>query len=326
MSSTRNCCFLFFDYTDFDVFLNARIFYRLAGYQLTSTRLLTKCDLLVYFRGHPDRIYTEYKGIIHFYDYVCEHELDLSKYFPNASEILGISIHQGTHARSLFRCIYGYLPVIPHLWQFRLPFTKKTSIPIHVSNYKPLVNDPYQNQLVSLIQSGKVHVYGAKWDRVNISSRPLSYLQANLRLASSLTCFGLMYPYQRGKSLSGRMWQGPIQGCVVISEETTNLFCCPGIIEVSRFDEIQSISEQDSNAIAIRSTEFWINKTEMLATDLNLFLNWKNLSSEVIYCRLLLICQHNEFLWKTFASPRIINMRIRSWDFLRKAAKWISSK
>jgi len=321
MPSTRSCCFLFFDYTDFDVFLNARIFYRLCGYKIKSTKLLNECDLIVYFRGLPDKIYSEYAGIIHFYDYVREHELDIAKYFPNASEVYIISICQRVDTRSLSKQVYGYLPVVPPLWQFRLPFTKRRTIPIHVSNYKKLSNDPYQNQLVSLVQSDKIRVYGAKWDRININARPLSYLQANLKLASSFTCYGLMYPYQRGNSLSGRMWQGPIQGCVVIAEKSTNPFGCPGVIEVSRFDEKQTISALISSKIVVESAEFWVKKTEKLATDLNLILNWKRISTEVIYCRLLLIYQHNEFLWNTFVSPRMKNLRIRSRQFIQKAAK-----
>lgn len=286
---------------------------------------LARCDLLVFFRGIPDRIYSEFSGVIHFYDYVCEHELDLHTYFPNASEILVVSIHKEDKIRSKSKAVYGYLPVIPNLWQFKLPFARRETTPVHISNYKPLVEDPYQKQLVSLIQSDRIHVFGGKWDRLKIMTRPLSYIEANLRLAGSKSCYGLMYPYQRGRSLSGRMWQGPIQGCVVISEEKTNLFSCPGVIEVSRFDQEIPISSS-SIEIANKSADFWIEKTSQLAEDLNLLLTWRNLSLEVFICRVLLINQHIEFLWNFFIFPRLVNARIRSWELIKRTTKSIRDK
>ena len=297
----------------------------MAGYQLLTSKNLIKCDLLVFFRGIPDRIYSEYRGVIHFYDYVCEHEIDLHTYFPNALEIIIISIHNVYRAESGSRTIYGYLPVVPALWQFKLPFTQKESISVHISNYKPLVDDPYQKQLVCRILSGKIRVYGAKWDRLKIITRPVSYLEANLKLGSSVTCYGLMYPYQRGRSLSGRMWQGPIQGCIVISEEKTNPFFCPGVIEVSDFDKDVPVSSRSVD-VAVKSADFWIEKTNQLASDLRLVLNWKDLTTEVLFCRLLLIAQHIEFLWNFFVFPRLVNARTRSWELIKRIATRIRDR
>jgi hypothetical protein len=322
MPANKNCCFLFFDYTDYDVFLNARIFYRLAGYNLTSSKKLLQSDLLVIFRGIPDAIYSEYRGVIHVYDYVCEHKYNIREYFPNASSILVVSIHQHLSNESWSRPIYGYLPVIPSLWQFRLPFTRRSSTPIHVSNYKPLIDDAYQDQLIALAKSGKMRIYGGKWDRVEIKAHPLSYLAANLKLAESYICYGLMYPYQRGKSLSGRMWQAPIQGCLVVSEKSTNPFFCPGVLEVSDFNVLPPSSLlHHPIELAKEATIFWMEKTEQLESDLNLTLQWQYLWVEIFYNRLLMLSQHLEFFWKLLISPRIKNLKIRSKEFLRKLIK-----
>jgi hypothetical protein len=318
MTTNKSCCFLFFDYIDFDVYLNARIFYRMAGFKLVPKKKIRDSDLLIFFRGLPDRIYSDYKGIIHFYDYVCEHEVDVRKFFPMASEIIVISIHPNKNPSPNYRYIHGYLPVIPSLWQIDIPLLFKTTVPLHISNYKPLSNDRYQNQLISMIKEQKIRVFGSKWDRVNITARPLSYLEANLKLKSAYKCYGLMYPYQRGRSLSGRMWQGPILGCIVISEENTNIFSCPGVVELSNFNLDLPHKSMSGTEIASKSTVFWNMQTARLATDLSLSLRQDNLSLEILYCRLLLLYQHGEFLWKFILKPRLNNLGFRAKQILRK--------
>jgi hypothetical protein len=297
MPAKKNCCFLSFDYVDFDVFLNARIFYHLAGYSILSVEKSSLCDLLVIFRGIPPRIYMEYTGSIHFYDYVREHSINLSEYFPNACSITIISIDVSDHDSPSVNSVHGYLPVFPGLWQLSIPHSRRTSRPLHISNYKPLADDPYQQQLITLIKAGIIHVYGAKWDRIQVKARPLSYLSANLKLASASLCFGLMYPYQRGKSLSGRMWQAPLQGCIVISENNTNPFSCPGVYEVSSYEESFSLECMSPSELASEAAHFWTTKTQCLAVDLNLSLNWNALPQEVAYARALMLRQHCDFLW-----------------------------
>jgi hypothetical protein len=296
MSATKSCVFLSFDYVDYDVFLNARVFYRLAGYFIHGSSDLASCDLLVVFRGIPSRVYTDYSGPIHFYNYVLEHQIDLAYFFPNASSLTIISIQGSIDDFSFGRVVYGYLPVIPSIWQFSLPFAKRSPIPIHVSNYKPLQGDHFQQQLISQIRSSRIRVYGGKWNSIQIKARPLSYLAANLKLANAYFCYGLMYPYQRGKSLSGRMWQAPIQGCIVISEENTNIFFCPGVLEVSSFSDLSHLSVEHPHDLAMRAASFWIGKTTELAKDLNLTLNWNLLSKEVAFARILMLTQHVEFV------------------------------
>lgn len=150
-----------------------------------------------------------------------------------------------------------------------------------------------------------IKVYGAKWDRVEIVTHPCSYLSANLRLSKSLVCYGLMYPYQRGKSLSGRMWQAPIQGCIVISEKNTNFLGSPGVIEVEDYENLPSIDLQSPDVLAFQAAEFWLNQTNGLARSLNLTLNYNNLPTQVTLARLLLFINHIAFIWDQSISPNI---------------------
>jgi hypothetical protein len=325
MSAKKNCCLLSFDYVDFDVFLNARIFYRLAGYHIVSPDNFSICDLIVVFRGIPPCTYIEYSGEIHFYDYVCEHRIKVSDYFPNATSITVITIDTSVHESPLINTVYGYLPVFPRLWQFSLPFAKKSTIPIHVSNYKPLIDDSFQVELITLIRAGKIRVYGAKWDRIQVKARSLSYLSANLKLASASCCYGLMYPYQRGKSLSGRMWQAPIHGCIVISENNTNIFSCPGVFEVAHFNDFLLTKEISSSELAREATSFWSEKTKCLAADLKLSLNLNSLPREIVYSRFLMLCQHCDFYWNLFVVKKSSGLTNRMAISMRAIRRVISS-
>lgn len=305
----QSCRFFFLDYIDFDVYLNARIFYRLAGYSIRNSGDLSECDLLVLFRGLPVRIYPEYSGPIHFYDYVCEHNIDIRHYFPNSTSITVISIAPHKNLSSTLSCVPAYLPVIPSLWQFSLPLIPRSSLPIHISNHKPLKNDVYQQEIISLALVGKLSIYGSKWERVNIKARPLSYLSANIKLSLSSVCYGLMYPYQRGRSLSGRMWQGPLQGCMVLSEPNTNVYGCPGVFETSSFANAFETTNINPHEIAREATDFWWKKTQFLAVNLGLKLDFNRLPVEIIHCRYLLFEQHCRFTLDAYLFPLFLRVR-----------------
>lgn len=302
MKNVLNCSILSYDYQDFDVYLNTRLFYCLAGFRVQTSLSYSSLDLLVVLRGIPPQSFAEFCGVLHVFDYVRESTVDYSLFFPNASEIIYISLSSPAHLRSSDRFVYGYLPVFPVIWIRPRPSKTTDSPPVHISNYKPMNDDSYQQQLVTLIQNRCVKVYGAKWDRINIRALPLSYLSANSLLSKSSICFGLMYPYQRGKSLSGRMWQAPIQGCLVISEAATNIFDCPGIIELTTFSSGLSLSNPTPLTLSEQASQFWFNKTLILADDLNLSLDLVRLPSEVFYSRVLLLKQHFSFCWENYIS------------------------
>lgn len=316
------CSILSFDYQDFDVYLNTRLFYRLAGYRVDELFSYPSLDLLVILRGIPPCVTPEFRGVLHVYDYVRELSIDYSLFFPNASEIIHISLSSPSHLRSSDRFVYGYLPVLPAIWTRSRPSRTVDSTPVHIANYKPMNEDSYQKQLIQLIQNRCINVYGAMWDRANISAKQLSYLSANSLLSKSSICFGLMYPYQRGKSLSGRMWQAPIQGCLVISEAHTNIFGCPGIIEVPQFSSNLPLINPTPLSLSHQASKFWFNKTMILADELKLSLDLDCLPFEIFFSRLLLLQQHLSFCWKNYISCPTISffssLKSRTRSFLWK--------
>lgn len=296
-SMKRNrCSVMSYDYLDLDVWLNIRCFYRAAGYRVTTNRLGEAADLLVILRGHPCEEARRHRGPVHVYDYVKELKIDWREALPAASQITVISIEPPSFPAGV-TWVCGYLPVVPSLWQQRL--AAKSVRPVHISNFKPMGEDPYQKELLELVRSGVVRVFGGRWERVGMRTRSLSHWQANRRLAASSHCYGLMYPYQRGHTLSGRMWQAPINGCFVISEAGTNILRCPGIIEVEHFDGLSSpfgISPDSCLRLALQARTFWSEATASLADDLGLVLAGEGTGSGLALQRLPLITAHLAFL------------------------------
>jgi len=323
--ATQLQCNVFsFDYLDFDVYLNVQAFYRLAGYTVVNHSDLSSSNLVVVLRGQPFDIYSEYTGIVHVYDYVKEFSIDYSLYFPCASLIFLISINPEpsylTPESPKLVHVSGYLPVIPEIW-FRSGLRKTYAKPLHIANYKPNLDDSYQKQLIYLSRLDEIKLFGSKWEKVGISTVPLSYMSANHLLARAEYCYGLMYPYQRGRSLSGRMWQAPINGCYVISEPGTNIFHCPGVIEAHDYVDIIQRLPQDFASVSTESVAFWTHQTSKLACDLQLLLRMHTLKSEVRRARFLLFKQHLDFYWTIYVIKNYQSFLSSYRSFLRQVLR-----
>jgi hypothetical protein len=319
-----SCLVLSPDYVDFDVFLNIQLFYRLAGYRVFLNSEHAEPDLIVVLRREPLQIFTHYTGVVHVFDYVKESTAYYADYFPASSVIYLVTIapplQSSPDGSDRYVYVSGYLPVFPDIWLKR-PISKTTSTPCHISNYKPIQDDSFQLQLIRLALSGHVRIFGARWQTVHILASPLSYLSANRLLSQSCYCFGLMYPYQRGRSLSGRMWQAPINGCYVLSESGTNIFDCPGVIEANDYFDILNHLPQDFSAVSSLAVAFWSQKTTHLASDLNLSLINRSYKQEVLRMQFLLLRQHIVFLWeqRVVKNYQITLLSCRS--FLRRALR-----
>ncbi len=266
-----SCRIVSSDYLDRDVYLNIRGFYEAAGFQLLEAS--GDPDLLVVLRGDNGTADQGFTGPIHLYDYVREYQVDWARRYPLASSIGVISLAEPPQAPTDPRLLHvrAYLPVIPELWT--CPSPTRRGGPVHVSNYKRMPGDPFQEQLLALIRSGRVKVHGGRWDLVGVRARPLSYRQANRLIAASASCFGLMWPYQRGTTLSGRMWQAPLNGCFVVSEPGTDLLGCPGVIERPQFDAATAslpFPPERCAALAQEAATFWRRHTAAIASALDL--------------------------------------------------------
>lgn len=316
----KTCSVLSFDYLDYDVYLNIIAFYRGAGFHVTRNFDGSSSDLVVVLRGWPPQVYDQYTGALHVYDYVKELSIDYLTFFPQASHLFYISITPNASldfsSGSKYTYINGYLPVIPEIWTSSS--VKKTHTqPLHIANYKPMPEDTYQEQLISLSKQKKLMIYGRKWHMVGITSSSLSYWAANRLLAGASHCYGLMYPYQRGQSLSGRMWQAPINGCVVLSELGTNIFDCPGVVETDNFS-LPAPELPLPSFVSSRAISFWKKKSDLLAQDLGLSFLDATDRWIVQDLRLMLFWHHVVFLWNNSFMSRLLQVRLLITSSLRR--------
>lgn len=279
---------------DKDVFINTRIFYKRAGYKYIGFNKL-KADLIVVLRGDPQKI-MHYNGTVHIYDYVKISIVNWKDYFPDATKIFLISLSQSKESLGVFN-VFSYLPVIPEFWH-KIARNPKSRIPIsHIGSYKPIQNDSITNFFVQLLVNKNVRVFGNNWHVVGIETHGVSHYEANLKFAMSDLTLGIMYPYQRGKTLSSRAWHGPIHGCMILSSEEERIsgLTIPGNHYTINNNWEESIDYHLSNRcreqIRNEATEFWENETIKLASVLNLVLttNSKYTELELIIIELILL-------------------------------------
>ena len=299
MSSRPRFHILSIDFQDLDVIWNVRLFYLAAGFSLIRQGVDAELDLLVILRGDPGLSHQGFGGTVHVYDYVKELQVDWRSRFPHAREIRLISLLRPSSLPEGTRWVQGYLPVIPEFWQ-QFPFRKRAGRPMHLANFKPMGDDPYQQELACLARRGLVEVHGRHWDKLGLSTYGVSYLEANRLLAGAYCCYGLMYPYQRGTTLSGRMWQAPLHGCLVISEAGTNPLGLPGLLEVQHFapDSLLSVTSiKECWQIRKEATRYWQEATAQLASQLDLPAYLGPSPAQLATCRLDRRVQHLRVAW-----------------------------
>ncbi len=297
MSRPKRCNILSYDYLDIDVFWNVKLFYQAAGYRVEKNSSSSQHDLLVMLRGDPGTSLVSYTGIVHVYDYVKELRFDWRSRVPNATKIFIVTLSKSDEHEGL-QLVRGYLPIIPELWQEK-PFRKLRGRPLHISNYKPIRNDAYQLDLVRLAQNHLIRVFGNKWDQADIPAHGVSYWQANRIIAKAFSCYGLMYPYQRGTTLSGRMWQAPLNGCFVITEEGTNRFGCPGLIEVKSYGPDTLLSVESIRSCWVlreQATKYWRQQTVAIAKGLDLDIDGDILAIQSLQTRKEIFRHHLDFM------------------------------
>jgi len=310
------CRIISSDYLDKDVYLNIRAFYRAAGYRLIppTARLNgasdEKVDLLVVLRGDNGSDLKDFHGPIHVYDYVKEYSVDWESRYPSAAHVTVVALAASSFhpaedsqfasiASSRVSRVDAYLPVIPALWM--RPWSGKRQQPVHISNFKRMGDDAYQRDLLALICAGVVRAFGANWQLAGVKAHPLSYRQANQQLAASAWCFGLMWPYQRGRTLSGRMWQAPLNGCFVLSETGTRILGCPGVIECEAFHAgaaTFALAPEACRDLADEASAFWESHSRSLAAALGFDPGLSLTPADLRPERALLLLWDLQFRWQ----------------------------
>lgn len=326
-----------YDWADSDVIINASFFYEACGYQIKKGYagiLLyevrgyrvkkfydsSKLDILVVLRGRPAGVDKNVKCPVHVYEYTKNREdegTDWRYFFPAAQEIVVISLSQPL-CRGWGRWVKAYIPVIPDFWQ--TGNCSKQETPVHIANYKPMAGDAYQAQIIYLIKAGKIQVYGNNWHKAGIKAKSLSYWDAGKKMAHACSVIGLMYPFQRGKTISGRMWQAPLNGTLVFTEPKTDIYSCPGLVEAEDLEKalVDKPNIQPAE-LAEAARKFWLEQNAYLAQSLGLVIEYKSKRYYSCFRRKLILYL---FHIKHYFAIMILGL----WRFYKRVRNWLARK
>lgn len=271
----------FEDMYDKDVYINIRVFYARCGFRYIGANRLD-AKLIVVLRGTQSSLQL-YRGLIHVYDYVKNKSLDTSSLSSphNRVKIISMTFENTTNDTHIF----GYLPVIPEFWQRLVIGINNKSLGLtHIGSYKGL-KDRVQDELVGIIKKRSVKVYGFNWSQAGILAEGISHLKANVRYKQSKGTLGLMYDYQRGKTLSSRAWHGPIHGCPLISHKSEKVIGfeeIPGLMFVDNFelDYDYIFTNVDTQLLKSEATKYWNDHNILLAEKLGLSLTKTSILTE----------------------------------------------
>lgn len=263
------------DMYDKDVFINTRIFYARCGFKFIGVNRMN-ADLIVVLRG-SNLSFEYYSGQIHIYDYVKNDNDYHSILDMSDQKVKIVSLNFCDIITNHFQ-VAAYLPVIPDFWQKLVFLKKKKNLGItHIGSYKGL-GDNIEKKLVDFIMKNSVKVYGYNWHKVGVLAKGISHFKANSTFNRSEFTLGIMYNYQRGKTLSSRAWHGPIHGCPLISHKSEaihGLVNIPGLIYVDDLANIdaQNLVLKEPEELRREATMYWEKQNAQLAQDLGLTLN-----------------------------------------------------
>jgi hypothetical protein len=158
----------------------------------------------------------------------------------------------------------------------RISFQRESS-PVHVGNFKKYEldrGDEILKSFLSFLLENKVQVWGAGWDQIlppNQCMGPLPLKDLVKFYQKNKLALGIMYSWQRGKTVSGRFWQAPLSGCALLSEAVPIALNIPGVYQVNYQSlNIDIASLKNSSNIADEAYDYWMESNINLMKKLNL--------------------------------------------------------
>jgi hypothetical protein len=280
----RQCVVVGFDGFDPDVLANLLLFYGACGFEVGISRAPVDCDLLVVQRGrYNNAVFDVHAGECHIYDYAAMGSSDFHLAFPNVSTCVVIASGPRASGNTIPQhLVQSFHPVIPALWTADTVERSGRSYDfVHIGHRKPNeASDGSLEQMDVVARSGRCHFWGLGWKDIVAPGSSTAHGHASLHDCQRIYrrakfAFGVMYPFQRQKTISGRMWQAPLNGCMVFSEATIPGVSLPGV-QVCH-DYLHATMHPhpllDPLALVSEAVDYWSGVTGRLAS--NLGLNYK---------------------------------------------------
>ena len=264
----KTCLIYGNDGLDLDVTYNLSSFYKGLGFKVFFSGKLYNADLLIVTRALDLEIDMSafHYSLIHVYDYTgwdfdnfvrtVDHRMTFI-FCTSETKKARLTEKLNFPPSQIFLALP---PVDVILWSKKLKDVKYHLI--HIGNFKPISDtDNIKVQFNKAISFFKPHIWGKGW----MVNNDLYHGKAGLFQVSSIYsmsefALGLMYPFQREHTYSGRFWHAPLNGCYLLSEPGLYSQKVPGIIETDY--SINDISEKiernsDRKTLQKESQEFW---------------------------------------------------------------------
>ncbi len=258
---------------DEEVLKNVKYMYEELEYLVAYGDVITRTNLLVLLRfSNLDLNQLKNADIdeVHIFDYVCDSTkiTEIVKARPDVRIRIYVSSQlrkdelEALQKKKMLdlnaEIVKAFYPVVTKFWKGEIRHPTKFRF-IHIGNYKSTYEDDLVSQeFLKLIYKLNCKVYGAGWDtnHKHLFAKKVRLNETVKMYAGSQYALGQMYPYQRGKTVSGRFWLAPLNGCVLISEGLISDFDFPGVIAYRdfRFKE-RTLAER--KALASSAKRFW---------------------------------------------------------------------
>ena len=261
---------------DLCVTFNCYFFYKEFFDSVVFSTTLFSADVLIILRGidEPLKLKDHEFSKIFIYDYVGWPIAGLIKSIDKEKLVLFTASNVTKNIyieefKLLDRQIYvDYPPVKVSLWSRKIIEVKYDFV--HVGNFKKVETpDDYNMKFHELLQKLTVHIWGMSWPesfkKITYHGKaPLFIVPDIYRMAH--IALGIMYPFQREVTFSSRFWQGPLNGCLILSEPGGLTKQIPGILEtdfdMSEIKRIKKLNIQERMHLKKQATDFWENHFE----------------------------------------------------------------
>jgi hypothetical protein len=271
------CMIVGIDGFDPDVLANLAAFYGGCGYTVRISRRPRDCELLILQRGpYSGEVFDTRSSACHIYDYAALGSSDFHRAFPNIAECVVIAPWGASGIHAPPREVRGIHPVVPALWRAssRSRSSKASYDYVHIGHRKPNPGgDSFLLQMDAIAGGGRCHFWGRGWPASRLTVHgPASLHESQQIYRRSNFALGVMYPFQRGRTISGRMWQAPLNGCMLLSEAVPPGASFPGVAWCSDFMSALDAPRQapDTSSLIEEACVFWEDATVRLADALNL--------------------------------------------------------
>jgi hypothetical protein len=258
---------------DLDVTLNLRSFYRQLGYKVFFSEKLCDADLLVVLRAvdKPINIRPFSFLQVHVFDYGgWDYDAFVNSINHKITYIFCTSDLKRKRLIDVLnfpqsQVFIALPPVDIKLWSKEIKKVKYEIV--HIGNYKPITeNDSIKVRFNEILNCFKINVWGLGWQLVKSSYHgKVGLFNVSNIYASSKFALGLMYPFQRESTFSGRFWHGPLNGCSVFSEMGLYTSKIPGVIETDyTIEDFEKKFTIDIDRVNLQNeaVKFWNIKNE----------------------------------------------------------------